>query len=214
MELLKVVEENFPSFEPELRDEIARNGNLRTFAAGEQIIDTGQPILSIPLIYKGNVKIYREDEDGHELFLYYLEPGDACAISMICSTRERMSLIKAFALEESEAIMIPVEHMDNWMQKYSSWYQFVLETYQLRMDELLRTIDDIAFKKLDDRLLEYLRKNAESQNSWELHTNHQTIATELNTSREVVSRLLKKLEQKGVLEISRNRIKIIDFFVK
>lgn len=214
MDLQKVVEENFPSFEPELRNEIARNGNLRTFAAKEQIIDTGQPILSIPLIYNGNVKIYREDEDGHELFLYYLEPGDACAISMICSTRERMSLIKALALEESKAIMIPVEHMDSWMQNYSSWYQFVLETYQLRMDELLRTIDDIAFKKLDDRLLEYLRKNAESQNSWELHTNHQTIASELNTSREVVSRLLKKLEQKGVLEISRNRIKIIDFFVK
>lgn len=214
MNIENIVAENFPSFERELRDEIARYGSLRTFAAKEQIIDTGQPILSIPLIYNGNVKIYREDEDGHELFLYYLEPGDACAISMICSTRERMSLIKALALEDTEALMIPIEHMDQWMQRYSTWYHFVLETYQLRMDELLRTIDDIAFKKLDDRLLEYLRKNAESQNSWELHTNHQTIATELNTSREVVSRLLKKLEQKGVLELSRNHIKIIDFFVK
>jgi len=207
-----VLIKHFPDFEKELLEEIAGKATLRRFEEGDELMDTGQPILHIPLIYSGNVKIYREDDEGHELFLYYLEPGDACAVSMICSTRERMSLIKARAVATSEALMIPVELMDHWMQRYPSWYRYVLETYQTRMDELLHTIDAIAFKRLDDRLLDYLRKNAESQNSWELHTRHQTIANELNTSREVVSRLLKKLEQRGVLELGRNRIKILDFF--
>ena len=210
----EILEDHFPHFEAELKTEIAETCQLKTFEPESQIMDSGQAIAFIPLIYDGNVKIYREDDEGHELFLYYMEPGEACAISMICSTREKMSHIKAVSLQESHAIMIPIDHMDSWIRKYPTWYYFVMETYQMRMEELLSAIDDIAFKRLDERLLEYLRKNAESQNSWELHTNHQTIATELNTSREVVSRLLKKLEQRGAVELSRNRVKLIDPFIK
>jgi len=148
-----VLIKHFPDFEKELLEEIAGKATPRRFEEGDELMDTGQPILHIPLIYSGNVKIYREDDEGHELFLYYLEPGDACAVSMICSTRERMSLIKARAVATSEALMIPVELMDHWMQRYPSWYRYVLETYQTRMDELLHTIDAIAFKRLDAGLL-------------------------------------------------------------
>lgn len=209
----QVIEEYFPQFEGALKEEIIKWGYLKKFDPNVQIMDVGQTISNIPLIYEGNVKIFREDEDGNELFLYYLESGESCAISMVCSGRERISKIKAVAIETSYAIMIPLEYMDAWMQQYKSWYYFVLETYQHRMDELLYSIDNIAFKKMDERLLAYLRKNAEAQNSWELNTNHQTIATELNSSREVISRLLKKLEQRGAIKVSRNKITIIDLFV-
>ena len=202
----------FPQFEPELLQEIEACATLQELPANTLIMDVGLPIRSMPLILSGNVKIFREDEEGHELFLYYIEGGEACALSLICSGRERISKIKAISMDPVRLLRVPMDKMDNWMRRYSSWYLFVLETYQFRLEGMLNTIDQIAFKNMDQRLMNHLRVLSEAANSYVIEATHRSIAAELGSSREVISRLLKRLEHRGIISLSRNHIKIIDLF--
>ena len=201
---------NFPQFENELFQEIIKEGQLVLFPEGELMMDIGQRVELIPLIVKGTVKIFREDEDDHEIFLYYLKEGEACAITLICSAREGHSKIKAIPIEDTTAIVLPIKKLDEWMFKYKSWYYFVMDSYQEKFEELLKVVEEIAFHQMDERLLAYLRKSVEANNSNIIKATHQQIAGELNTSREVVGRLLKKLEQNGTVIIGRNQIELIN----
>lgn len=201
---------NFGCFSEELLKEIVNIGELVLFAEGELMMDIGQKVEQIPLIIEGSVKVFREDEDDHEIFLYYLKPGEACAITMICSAREGFSKIKAIPVEDVKAIIIPIQKLDEWMPKYKSWYFFVMDSYQDRFEELLKVVDGIAFKNMDERLLEYLKKSIMANNSNIIHSTHQQIALELNSSREVIGRLLKKLEQKGLVKLGRNHIEYFE----
>lgn len=210
--MIEVLRRTFPQFELELIQEINSVAILEDVPANTILMDVGLPIRSMPLILSGNVKIFREDEDGRELFLYYIEGGEACALSLICSGRERISKIKAITMDQVRLLRIPIDKMDEWMRRYSSWYLFVLETYQFRLEGLLHTIDQIAFKNMDERLLNHLRVLSEAANSYVIEATHRSIAAELGTSREVISRLLKRLEHRGVISLSRNHIKIIDLF--
>jgi CRP/FNR family transcriptional regulator len=195
----------FPMFEKDLATYLSRIGELRVFEEGEMLMKTGQFFKSAVLIIRGHVKLYREGEEGNEFFMYYLDPGEACALSMICATRNQASSIMAIADEETEVVLIPIQYMDTLMREYRSWYHFVLETYRNRFEELLSVIDNVAFKNMDERLEWYLKRQAEiSGNS--LSIKHQQIANDLNTSREVISRLLKKMEIEGMLTLNRNLI--------
>lgn len=195
----------FPLFEKDLAEYLTRVGQIRVFQEGELLMKTGQFFKSAVLIIRGHVKLYREGEEGNEFFMYYLDPGEACALSMICATRNQASSIMAIADEETEVVLIPIQYMDTLMREYRSWYYFVLETYRNRFEELLSVIDNIAFKNMDERLEWYLKRHAEiSGNS--LNIKHQQIANDLNTSREVISRLLKKMEKEGLLTLNRNLI--------
>lgn len=201
--------QHFPGFEAGLVDEIMKNSEIRTFRVGDQLMRTGQYFRSTMLIIDGLVKVYREDDQGNEFFMYYLRPGQACALSMICATRQETSEIMAKAVKDTEVIAIPLTFMDEWMTKYKSWYHFVLETYRSRFEELLVTIDHIAFRAMDERLEFYLKKHMESLHSNIIQLSHQEIAEELNSSREVISRLLKKMEQLGKVRLHRNSVEII-----
>lgn len=195
----------FPMFEKDLAEYLSRVGQIKVFEEGELLMKTGQFFKSAVLIIRGHVKLYREGEEGNEFFMYYLDPGEACALSMICATRNQASSIMAIADEETEVVLIPIQYMDTLMREYRSWYYFVLETYRNRFEELLSVIDNIAFKNMDERLEWYLKRHAEiSGNS--LNIKHQQIANDLNTSREVISRLLKKMEKEGLLTLNRNQI--------
>lgn len=200
---------SFPQFESELKREILDIASLLTLPADMLIMDIGQKVEVIPLIVSGSVKVFREDEEDHELFMYYLGPGEACAITMICSAREGYSKIKAIPEEETTFIVVPISKLDEWMPKFKSWYYFVMDTYQDRFEELLKVVDGIAFHRMDERLIEYLEKNAEANQTNLIHKTHQQIAVELNSSREVITRLLKKLEQRGVVRVNRNQIELI-----
>lgn len=200
----------FPNFEQGLKDEILAIADLQVLPPDTLMMDIGQKVEIIPLIVSGQVKVFREDEDDHELFLYYLGPGEACAITMICSAREGYSKIKAIPEEETTIISVPISKLDEWMPKYKSWYYFVMDTYQDRFEELLKVVDGIAFHRMDERLLEYLEKNAEASQSSIIHKTHQQIAQELNSSREVITRLLKKLEQRGTVRVNRNQIELLE----
>jgi len=201
--------ESFPQFEPELVETIDKNSMERIFHAGEVIMRTGQFIKSTVLILKGRIKIYRESEDGGEFLMYYLGPGEACAISMICAMQSRESEIMAKAIEETEVLMIPIQLMDEMMNKYKSWYQFVIQTYRSRFDELLSVVDNVAFKNMDDRLEFYLKRYIDETGNKIIEISHQDIANDLNSSREVISRLLKKMEQLGKVKLNRNSIELV-----
>lgn len=204
------ISRHFPTLQKELVQQIAEAGELRTFKEGELLMRTGQYIRSTILVLEGLVKIYREDTDGNEFFMYYLDGGKACALSMICATRQDTSELTAKAVQDTTVIAIPLPFMDQWMQQYRSWYHFVVSTYRERFEELLLTIDHIAFRNMDERLVFYLKRHQEKLKSNNIPLTHSEIAQELNSSREVITRLLKKLSDKGMLRLHRQHIEIID----
>jgi CRP/FNR family transcriptional regulator len=199
----------FPSFERPLIGNMAEKAEIREIPAGELLMKTGQNIRSTTIVTKGLVKIFREDEEGGEFFMYYLGPGQACALSLICATRQETSQIMARAMTDTEIISVPLEYMDKWMTEYKSWYHFVLESYRSRFEELLVTVDHIAFRHMDERLLFYLQKQQETLKTHRLQVSITEIATDLNSSREVISRLLKKLADRGQVRVDKNFVEIL-----
>jgi CRP/FNR family transcriptional regulator len=161
------------------------------------------------LVLEGRIKIYRENEDGGEFFMYFLGPGEACAVSMICAFQSETSEIMAQAEEDTEVLMIPVHLMDDLMNKYKTWYQFVIRTYRSRFDELLSVVDNIAFRNMDERLEFYLKRYVDKSGKKLIEISHQQIADDLNSSREVISRLLKKMEQRNLVRLNRNMIELV-----
>lgn len=208
-----LVKKYFPTLvEPELVEKIVEQGELMYLNEGDIIMDVGRYIRSIPIIMQGAIKVIREDEEGNEILLYYLKRGDTCAMSLNCCIANKKSEIKAIvASDEVAMISIPAHYMDEWMFTYRSWKDFVMQTYAKRFQEMLTTIDNIAFLKMDERLLKYLKDKSTTTKTKILQTTHQDIAMELNTSREVISRLLKQLEKRGVVKLGRNKIEMVGF---
>ncbi|MGY5353320.1 Crp/Fnr family transcriptional regulator [Wenyingzhuangia sp. IMCC45467] len=196
-------------FEKELLEEIENVATLKKVPAGTKLMDIGQYIISMPLLIKGAIKILREDDDGDELLLYFLEKGDTCAMTMTCCVGNHKSEIRAITELDTVLVMIPVEKMEEWTGKYKTWRQFVFDSYHNRLMELLETIDNIAFKKMDERLLKYLKDKVAVTGSSIIKSTHQEIAYELHTSRVVISRLLKKLEKNKVLMLHRNSLELL-----
>lgn len=205
----KLLKQLFPDFELELAEKIQQNGVYKTFDSGELMMKTGQNIRSTTLVLSGLLKVFREDEEGNEFLMYYLQPGNACALSMVCATKQQTSEVLVKAVSDTEVLMVPIEFMDKWMAEYKTWYQFVVETYRSRFEELLVTIDHVAFRNMDERLAFYLKKYQETLKTNIIPITHQEIANELNSSREVISRLLKKLSERGTIALHRNHIEII-----
>lgn len=196
----------FPQFEPELISIMEQESSFKSYKAGDIIMRRGQYIRSTVLVLAGRVKIYRENEEGGEFLMYYLQPGEACAVSMICAVQSEASEVMARAEEDTELLMLPIQLMDELMNKYKSWYQFVIRTYRSRFDELLTVIDNIAFRNMDERLEFYLQRHMQATGKNQIELSHQQIAEDLNSSREVISRLLKKMEQRGLVRLHRNMI--------
>ncbi len=195
----------FPNLEEGLYNDILKHGTIHEVKSGETLLRVGQTIRSIMLIINGIIKLYREDAEGKDFFIYHIDAGQACSLSMVCAAKHETSEVLAKALTDVTVLAIPLECMDLWMSKYKSWYQFVITSYRSRFEELLKTIDAIAFNKMDERLEVYL-KNQINKLGPNLKMTHQDIANDLNSSREVISRLLKKMEEKKWIIIHRNFI--------
>lgn len=196
-------------FEPALIEELARVGNYMELDEGQYLMRPGGYVRSVPILLSGSVKILRADAEGREALLYYLGGLDSCALSLTCCLDRKPSEVTAVAEEKTRLITIPIEKVEEWMCTYSLWNQFVFQVYQKRFDDMLRTIDSIAFHKLDERLLTYLNKKTRSCQCTTLTITHEEIASEMATSREVISRLLKQLEKMGKLKLARNRIEML-----
>lgn len=209
--ILNYVRTEYPQLvEKSLQEEIALVGRIVSFKSGEIILDIGSYIKSMPLIISGLIKAVREDSEGNEIFLYYLTDGETCSMSFTCCLMNKKSEIRTIAEEDTLLIAIPSKYMDEWMSKYASWRNWVMKSYEMRMQELLKTIDSIAFQKMDKRLLAYLHAKSQKLNSNILLTTHQEIAYDLNASREAISRLLKHLENEQRVILGRNKIEMIE----
>jgi CRP/FNR family transcriptional regulator, anaerobic regulatory protein len=198
-----------PLFEKELMEELTANAKYVHLQAGETILKVGQIIRQIPIVLEGSVKVSRLDEEGRELLLYYVNPNESCAMSLTCCMDRQTSEIKAVTEIETDAILIPHKLMESWMDKYTSWKSFVMKTIRLRFNEMLHTIDQIAFQNLDTRLVQYLKEKSKINQSKLINLSHQQIADDLATSRVVISRLLKKLENDKKLLLYRHQIKLL-----
>jgi CRP/FNR family transcriptional regulator len=196
-------------FEPELLDIIEKTGQVITVKSGDTIMDIGQIVRTMPLIISGTVKVSRVDEEGRELLLYYVNSNESCAMTFTCCMQHQPSEIKAVAEEEVTLIALPVSVMDEWLIKYPSWKNFVMNTIRNRFNELLKAIDQIAFQNMDQRLIHYLKEKSKATGSALINLSHEQIAQELATSRVVISRLLKKLENDKKLLLYRNQIKLL-----
>ena len=192
--------------EDKLLEEIYCNSQLKQFQMDDEIIHPGDNLLAIPIVLEGSIKVSRENGEGEELLLYYIEGGDTCAMTLQCCSQKTTSEIRATCMENAMVLMIPREMMGVWMNRYKSWREFILQSYHTRMMEMMETIDAIAFMRLDKRLLKYLKDQAKLLGTLELQHTHQQIADDLHSSRVVISRLLKQLEVNGIIRMMRNRI--------
>ena len=198
-------------FEEALLDEIAKVAIYKEFKADDYLIEIGDYIKTMPLLLTGAIKILREDENGDELLLYFLERGDTCAMTLTCCMGQSKSRIRAIAETDGAMLMIPVEKMEEWLTKYKTWRNFVFDSYNVRLNEMLEAIDTLAFMNLDERLYKYLTDKAKVIGDTEIKNTHQEIAYEMHTSRVVISRLLKALEMQRKIKLHRNKIEILQF---
>jgi CRP/FNR family transcriptional regulator len=188
----------FPNLEDGLYEAILEHAEIKEIPAGTPLLKVGQNIRSTMMVVEGTVKLYQENEEGDEYFMYYISPGQACAVSMVCSFQAEQSQVLAKALTNVTLLTIPIKYMDEWLSKFKSWHYFVIKTYRTRFEELLKTVNEVAFKNMDERLEFYLKQQVEKFGTT-LKLTHQEIATDLNSSREVISRLMKKMEENGRL---------------
>jgi CRP/FNR family transcriptional regulator len=198
-------------FDKQLINSISKVAKVREFRKDDIIIDIGQELQNIPLLINGNIKVLREDNNGQELLLYVLETGDTCAMSLTCCMAKSKSKIRAVADKDSTVLMIPVSYMVDWFHNNESWRNFILQSYQIRFNEMLETIDTLAFMKMDERLYKYLLDKVKLNASCTITITHQDISEDLHTSRVVVSRILKQLEDEDKIKIGRNKIEVLNF---
>ncbi len=206
MHLIKDFEQ---TFEPELLEAIDDVAEWREVKEGEMLLDIGETVRTIPFLIKGSLKVSRMDEEGREILLYYVNAHESCAMTFTCCMQQFPSEIKAVAETDAELLSIPISVMDSWLVKYPTWKSFVMRTIRSRFIELLHTIDQLAFHKLDERLIAYLKEKSKATGSSLINLSHEQIAGEMASSREVISRLLKKLENDKKVLLYRNQIKLL-----
>ena len=211
MDIKVLVKANFSFlFEKALLDEMSIVAQLKEVKKSDYLIDIGQEMTFMPLIITGAIKVFRTDDDGDDYILYFIEGGDTCAMTLYCCMKGAKSEIKAIAERDSELLLIPAHKLEDWLH-YKSWRAFVFGSYNDRFSEMLEAVDSLAFMNMNDRILKYLKNKVIANKSEFLKITHNTISLELNTSRVVVSRILKKLEIDGNIKLHRNQIEILDF---
>jgi CRP/FNR family transcriptional regulator len=194
---------------PEIRERLLSYGTIKTFHEGDVILKENAYIRSIPIVISGSVKVIRSDEDGREVLLYYIKSGESCIMSFLGGMHDETSKLNAIAEEESEILFIPVDKVAALIREFPGWLDYIFRLYHKRFEELLDVVNAIAFKKMDERLLGLIKKKCDLNNVNTLYVTHEQLANELGTARVVVSRLLKQMEQAGLVELGRNKISLL-----
>jgi CRP/FNR family transcriptional regulator len=194
---------------PAVKNALIQYGSVKTFTEGEAIVSEDSYIRSIPIVLSGSIKVMQTDDNGHELLLYFIEPGESCIMSFLGGIHHEKSKIKAIAEETTEILLIPVEKVQQFIKDYPQWLDYIFRLYHKRFEELLQVVNAVAFTKIDERLLQLLKKKASLTQSSTIYITHEQLAIELGTARAVVSRLLKQLEQSAILKLSRKGITLL-----
>ena len=196
-------------FQSDLVQEIEDSGNLKHFKAGETIVNMDSYIKHIPVVVSGSIKVIRTEEDGREILLYYLTPGESCIVSILAGIKNETAKIKAIVEEDAELMLIPADKAKEWVRKYPDWTDFIFNLYQKRFEELLDVVNSVAFQKIDTRLLHLIKQKTQLYNSKEISVTHQQLADELGITREATSRVLKQMEKEHLVILSRNKIELL-----
>lgn len=192
-----------------LKKEVYESGQVKSFPAGSVILDMNAYIKSLPLVLSGSLKVIRTDEEGKEILLYYIKPGESCIMSFLAGIHNDTSKIKAIVEEDAEVLLIPINKASEWIKKFPEWTDFIFALYQKRFEELLEVVNAVAFQKVDARLLHLLRQKSSLFQSKEIVITHQELADDLGISREAVSRVLKQMENDKLIALSRNKISLL-----
>jgi len=194
---------------PEIREKLFQYGFSKSFKEGETILNENAYIKAIPIVTSGSIRVMRMDDDGREILLYYIKAGESCIMSFLGGIHQDTSKVKAIAEEETEILFIPIDKVSLLIKEYPEWLDYIFRLYHKRFEELLEVVNAVAFKKMDERLLNYLKKKCELTNSHTLYVTHEQLSNELGTARVVISRLLKQLEDKGIVKLGRNKISLV-----
>ena len=193
-------------YSPEIKEKLLQYGNVKTFSEGDMIQNENAYIKAIPIVMNGSVRVMRTDEEGREILLYYIRPGESCIMSFLGGIHEDTSKVKAIAEEKTDILFIPVEKVTELIKEFPEWLDYIFNLYHKRFEELLGVVNAVAFKKMDERLLHFIKRKSELTKSHTLYVTHEQLANELGTARVVVSRLLKQMEDEGLVELGRNKI--------
>ena len=207
MELDNLIE--FKSL-PVIKEKLKDYGFIKTFAEGDIILNENTFIKAIPIVTRGNIKVMRTDEDGREILLYYIKAGESCIMSFLGGIHNDTSKVKAVAEEPSEILFIPIDKVTLLIKDYPEWLDYIFRLYHKRFEELLEVVNSVAFNKMDERLLNFIKKKCELTNAHTLYITHEQLANELGTARVVVSRLLKQMEENKLVILGRNKIHLIE----
>jgi CRP/FNR family transcriptional regulator len=194
---------------PEVRNKLTEYGVTKRFAEGDVILNENAYIKAIPIVTKGSVRVMRTDDDGREILLYYIRAGESCIMSFLGGMHDDTSKVKAIAEEDTEILFIPIEKVSLLIREYPQWLDYIFRLYHKRFEELLEVVNAVAFKKMDERLLNFIKKKCEMTKSHTLLVTHEQLANELGTARVVVSRLLKQMEDEGLVKLGRNKISLV-----
>ena len=203
---MKISENLFHSL---LNKEVYETGQVKSFPAGTVILDINAYIRSIPIVLSGSLKVIKTDEEGKEIFLYYIKAGESCIMSFLAGIHNDNSKIKAVVEEDAELLLIPINKASEWIRKFPEWSDFIFALYQKRFEELLEVVNAVAFKKLDERLLDFIKTKCEMTKNKTLSVTHEQLSNEIGTARVVISRLLKQMEDNGLVKLGRNKITLL-----
>jgi len=194
---------------PEIKEKLSSYGFAKTFSEGDIILNENAYIKAIPIVTRGSIRVMRTDEDGRELLLYYIKAGESCIMSFLGGMHQDTSKVKAIAEEETEILFIPIDKVSLLIKEYPEWLDYIFRLYHKRFEELLEVVNAVAFKKMDERLLNFIKRKCELTKSHTLYVTHEQLANELGTARVVVSRLLKQMEDEGLVTLGRNKISLL-----
>ncbi|MBX7205518.1 MAG: Crp/Fnr family transcriptional regulator [Bacteroidia bacterium] len=198
-----------PFHQKDFTEEIEASTIVKSLKAGEQIVGMNKFIQVIPILNSGLLGVYRTDDDGRDMLLYYIKPGESCIMSFLAGINNDTSKVKAIAEEDSELTLVPIDKVTQWVRKYPEWTDYIFKLYHQRFEELLNVVNSIAFQKMDERIWQLLMKKSELSKSKEIQVTHQQLADELGSTREVISRLLKQMEKTGIVALGRNKITLV-----
>lgn len=193
----------------ELREKLSAFGFTKTFTEGEVILNENAYIKAIPIVTTGSIRVMRTDDDGREILLYYIKAGESCIMSFLGGIHHDTSKVRAIAEEETEILFIPIDKVNLLIKDFPEWLDYIFRLYHKRFEELLDVVNAVAFKKLDQRLLDFIKTKCELTNSHTLYVTHEQLANELGSARVVISRLLKQMEDEGLVKLGRNKITLV-----
>jgi CRP/FNR family transcriptional regulator len=194
---------------PKMLTKLFEYGQQKSFKEGDVILNENAYIKSVPIVISGSMRVMRTDEDGRELLLYYIKSGESCIMSFLGGLHDDTSKVKAIAEEAAEVLFVPVDKVREMIKEFPEWTEYIFRLYHKKFEELLAVINDVAFKKMDERLLDFLKKKCELSGEKNIHITHEQIAIELGSARVVISRLLKHMEDLKLIELGRNKITLL-----